>query len=164
MTDDGRRTTDNTGGLWPQKAFTLVELIVVVILLGAIAGFALPNYTRSIQRAHEQDMVAQLTTIHAANLMYRTRNDTYWDTGGAVVNDLAIINNTLGLNIISNDGTTYAYSSPAGGATYTAEALWVFGPNNYLIRVRQIGLATGGGSPNPCCVNANCLPNSIPSC
>lgn len=109
-------------GLWSVKGFTLIELMVVVIIIGVIAAFAIPNYSKSVQKAHERDMLVHLASIHAANLLYRSYDGDYWDTGGAD-QDLAAINSTLSINIIANSGTTYNYNS-ANGSSYTATADW----------------------------------------
>lgn len=103
-----------------EHGFTLMELMVVVMIIGVIAAFAIPNYSKSIQKAHERDMLIQLTSIHAANLLYRSYDGNYWDTGGAAQN-LAAINSTLSINIIAN-GATYNYTSD--GTAFCAIASW----------------------------------------
>lgn len=140
-----------------KNAFTFMELMVVIILIGVIAAFAMPNYDKSIRKAHEQDIREQLKALHAANLMYNAGNGTYWDTAGAAVTDISMINNTLGMHLISNDGTAYAYTGAAGGSRYTATATW----KGYRIDVTQVPLSTTG-TFNPCCGTSNCL--SISSC
>lgn len=132
--------------------FTLLELMVVVIIVGVIAAFAIPNYSKSIQKAHERDMLAQLTSIHAANLLYRSYDGKYWNTGG-VGKDMAEINSALSINIIANSGTTYNYNS-ANGSSYTATATW----GAYTLRVTGVAI----GTANPCCQGGACL--SVPNC
>ena len=128
-----------------------MELMVVILLIGIIAAFALPNYDKSIRKAHERDMVEQLKTLHAANLMYKANQGTYWDTAWLANTDISAINSTLGLHLISNDGTTYAYIGAAGGGSYTAYAgLLSIGT---IIRVTQVPLS----STNPCCFSTGCL-------
>ncbi len=129
------------------KGFTLMELMVVVIIIGVIAAFAIPNYGKSIQKAHERDMLAQLTSIHAANLLFRSYDGVYWDTAG-VLKNMAEINTALSINIIANSGTGYTYIS-TGGATYTATAGW----DAYTLQVTEGPIS----STNPCCATNNCL-------
>ena len=76
----GKQTRTHRRGLWSVKGFTLMELMVVVIIIGVIAAFAIPNYSKSIQKAHERDMLVQLTSIHASNLLYRSYDGKYWNT------------------------------------------------------------------------------------
>ena len=103
------------------KGFTLMELMVVVIIIGVIAAFAIPNYSKSVQKAHERDMLAQLISIHASNLLYRSYAGKYWNTTG-VSQGLAAINSTLSINIIAGSGTIYNYNS-ADGSGFTATAV-----------------------------------------
>ena len=65
-----------------KRAFTIMEIVIVVILIGIIAAFALPNYNKSIRKSHERDAVLQLQALHAANLIFRARNGDYFDTVG----------------------------------------------------------------------------------
>ena len=133
--------------------FTLLELMVVVIIVGVIAAFAIPNYNKSMQKAHERDMLAQLTAVHAANLLFRSYDGNYWDTGGTDKN-MAQINSALSINIISDSSTTYNYNS-ANGSSYTATADW----DAYTLQVTEAAIDTAN---NPCCSTDNCL--SVPDC
>ncbi len=136
-----------------KRGFTLMELMVVVIIIGIIAAFGMPNYQKSVQKAHERDMVAQLTMLHVANLLYKSYNGRYWNTSGAD-QALASINSTLAINIIPNAGTTYNYNS-ADGSTFTATATW----RTNILRVTQVPIAWG----NPCCQSKNCI-SGLPNC
>lgn len=131
--------------------FTLMELMVVVIIIGVIAAFAIPNYNKSIQKAHERDMLAQLTSIHAANLLYRSYDGKYWYAAGDP-QDLVAINSALSINIIANAGTTYNYNS-ADGSSYTATADW----GDYTLQVTEGAIDDTSVPPNPCCQTNNCL-------
>ncbi len=97
------------------RGFTLTELIVVVIVLGIMAGFAIPNYTKSIDRTYRKDGTVNLTAIYAAQqIYYNNNNGNYW-TGG----DVNAINLNLGLGILSNNLT---YSCSGGGAAFSCTA------------------------------------------
>ena len=103
------------------KAFTLTELLIVVTLIGIIAAFAIPNYSKTIDRAHVRDAVTQLTSIWSANKIYKVQNGQYWppDTNSHLI---AEINLTLGLGIIEN-GMTYSCVQGANpGTTFTCTA------------------------------------------
>lgn len=87
------------------KAFTLTELIVAVVLVAMIATFAIPSYTKAINRAKEKDAVANLELIREAVRLYMSR------TNGVVPPNLAninAVNTTLYLNVIGQGGNTYA--------------------------------------------------------
>lgn len=140
------------------QGFTIMELLIVVILIGIIAAFAIPNYDRAIRKAHERDMEIQLMALHAASTIYRANMGTYWDTAGANEGNLATINDTLGINIIANAGTAYVYNGPVGGGSFTAQANW----DAYTLEVTDAPIDTAGVPPNPCCVGGTCL--NVGSC
>jgi len=98
------------------RAFTLMELMVVVIIVGVMALFAIPDYTKSVERAHRKDAEGNLLMIQAAQRVYAARHaDTYWGPG-----NLGAINSNLELNLLANGAT---YNCGAGGATFTCTAV-----------------------------------------
>ena len=100
-------------------AFTLTELMVVVIIIGVMASFAIPNYILSIERSHRRDAETQLMTIWSANQIYRAQNGVYWPPPNTT-GDITAINSNLSLGIIPN-GMTY------NCAGLSADALNPFG-------------------------------------
>jgi prepilin-type N-terminal cleavage/methylation domain-containing protein len=65
-----------------KKGFTLVELLVVLVVIGVIAGLILPNTLRAIEEANERECISNLRSIDAAiKLCYATVMDaTQCDT------------------------------------------------------------------------------------
>ncbi len=100
------------------RGFTLTELIVVVVVLGIMAGFAIPNYTKSIDRSYRKDGTVNLTAIYAAEqIYYNNNNGSYWPASGS--GDVSAINSNLGLGILSNNLT---YSCSGDGSTFSCTA------------------------------------------
>ncbi len=137
-----------------KKAFTITELMVSVIIIGVIAGFAIPDYLRSVRRAHQQDMSMQLTALHAASMIYQSQNGTFLVETSLPLNGTPSINNDLGINIISTDGTNYSYTSD--GTNFTATAIWNFSTGPVTFQVDQRPISTTSVPPNPQCTT-NCL-------
>ena len=129
-----------------QNAFTIVELIVVVIIMGAIAGFAIPNYTRSVENAHYQDAILQLKAVYSAQQIYKARSGQYWPTDGSV-HYATDINNDLNLSLIE-DGIAFSCTSsdPATGFSCQADR----DGSVYTVTVNQSALS---GS-NPSCTGS----------
>jgi len=138
-----------------KDGFTLMELMVVVLLIGIIAAFAIPSYDRSVRKAHERDMVEQLKVLHAASLIYRANNGGYWDTAGGDENNLATINTALAINIIANDQTAYVYNGALGGGSYSAAATW----DDFTVDIDEASVS----ATNPCCGTWDLCP-SLPNC
>jgi len=65
-----------------QKAFTLIELMVVVAIIGIMASIAYPNYQDSVRRSRRADAKGAL--LNFANAMERhfTETNSYCDAGG----------------------------------------------------------------------------------
>jgi type IV pilus assembly protein PilA len=68
-----------------KKGFTLIELIIVIVIIGVLATFAVPLYLKSTERAKEVKAKHALGIIARAEKMYRSNNDQYLDfaIGGA---------------------------------------------------------------------------------
>jgi len=91
-----------------KAAFTLTELMIVIVIMGILSILAIPNYAKSMARSRLQDAMKQLSTLHAANQIYRAQNLSDEYLPGTSLN-LSQINQGLGINIIAN-GLTYSYT------------------------------------------------------
>ena len=126
------------------KAFTLVELTMVVVIMGIIAGFVLPNFQKSVVRGQVRQVRNNLMAIQAGQEMYMARTGSYF---GAAAN-LAAINTGLGLNLISA-ASDITYSCLAG---YSCSAVKT-GSWGFTMTVTQaVGTptCTPTGAQDPC--------------
>jgi len=98
------------------KAFTLTEIIVVVIIVGITAAFGIPNYSKAIQRADERNMITNLKLIRAAAEIYIDADGAFPGPGWAT---LDAVNTGLGLSIIDPKA---AYECGVGGETNECRA------------------------------------------
>ena len=95
--------------LYNQKGFTLTEIIVLIIILGIIAGFTIPNYRKSVEAEFERTARFQLENIYKAEQIYRAKAKDYWPDDPSAVGtdqDITAINDALFLNI-TEEGMTY---------------------------------------------------------
>jgi general secretion pathway protein G len=60
-----------------KKAFSLMELMVVIVILGLLAAFVLPNLTGKSEEAKAKMVCVQMKSISQALKMYRVDNSTY---------------------------------------------------------------------------------------
>lgn len=121
-----------------RRAFTMVELIIVMVIIAVIAAFSIPNFTKTINRAKSRDAILNLNVIHASNVLYRARNGV-----NLTAANIAAINTALGLNIIAN-GAAYACNGTTCTATGTG-----FTATATLASVLSPGV-------NPACAGASC--------
>ena len=128
------------------KAFTLTELLIVVFIIGVMAAFAVPSYTRSIERSHKNDAETQLTTIWSAEQIYRAQNGSFWPASGT--GDITAINTNLSLGIIPNG---MIYSCSGDGTNFNCTAARQPPAALFTIAVNQAQI----DSTNPSCTG-NC--------
>ena len=112
--------------------FTLVELIVVIAILGILAGIAIPVYSGYITKANEASDLQQLDAIKTAAVFAYTEaqvaaGSSSTDvtsikyTGGSTVD----VNDSTGLNIsayVGEDGVEFKSAKFASGAVWNGTA------------------------------------------
>ncbi len=99
------------------KGFTLLELMLVVVIVGIIATFAIPGYFGVRQRAEGRQASTQLKLIHTAEKIKFLENDLYV----ACVDYVACNDSINGLDLdLPDDGWDYLVT--VAGATFTATA------------------------------------------
>ena len=57
-----------------KKGFTLIEMLVVVLIIGILAGIALPQYTLAVEKARSAEALMNLATIKREIQFYITAN------------------------------------------------------------------------------------------
>jgi len=57
------------------KAFTLVEILIVVVILGILAAIVIPQFTNASSDAQIGNVETQLQTIRSQIELYRVRNN-----------------------------------------------------------------------------------------
>jgi prepilin-type N-terminal cleavage/methylation domain-containing protein len=124
-----------------RRAFSLVEIMIVVVIMGIMAAFAVPQFGKAMARAHARDAINNLNIIHSANLMNKARTG---ENISAV--DLEAINTGLGLNVIAN-GADYSCQD--------AECMGVGSDFTVIVRLDS-PLGTTLGTTNPSCLGAGC--------
>jgi len=138
------------------KGFTITEMMIVVVLLGIIAGLAIAGYQRAFVKSIERDAILQLKGLHAASQVYRVRTGGYLDTGGGDlgVDDIDIL---LGTNLMEPH-TIFIYNGDAATGYFGfADYSTVEGEQVFEIRIDVENSITDprAAVPNPCCVTSD---------
>ena len=62
-----------------RKGFTLAELVVVIAILGILAGLAIPRFIGATETARGARVIADLRTVESALSMYYAKNGNFYD-------------------------------------------------------------------------------------
>lgn len=101
-----------------RKGFTLIELVVVIAILGILAGIAIPKFMDSIETARGAKLLADLRSIESAGTVYYTKNGKYptVSTESALGRDKDFIEDYFGSWPLSTGG--YAIVQGYNGVNY----------------------------------------------
>lgn len=102
-----------------KKGFTLVEILVTVVILAALAAIVIPGFSKSITKAEVNQAVAYLRTIRTAEKMYYAKWGEYACAGATDCDTTTKIKTILGAETAAKH---YAFSVTATPTTYTATA------------------------------------------
>jgi prepilin-type N-terminal cleavage/methylation domain-containing protein len=113
-----------------ETAFTLVELIIVVIIIAVLAGIAIPGFLGAQKHAIDSDAQTQLKLIQTAEKVYEMEQQQYIGCGSN-----SDCNDKLGLELPPNtaNGGKWNYSVSSDGQSFTAVACGSEGTDEWRI-------------------------------
>lgn len=117
------------------QGFSLIELMIVVVVIGALAAIAVPNYQVYLVKTRRADAQGVLVSFANAMERYYTENNTYIGAAAGGANTGAPAAATFGFTQAPIDGTTKYYNLTIGAATGTT----------YTLRATPIGAQVGDG-------------------
>lgn len=65
------------GSMDQKKGFTLIEILVTVVILGALAAVVIPGFTKAKAKAEKDQAIAYLRTVRTSMRMYYGKWKTY---------------------------------------------------------------------------------------
>jgi general secretion pathway protein G len=98
------------------KGFTLLELLVVIVIIGLLAGYVAPRYFSQVGKSEVQVARAQIDALEKAVDQYRLDNRRYPTSEEGLAAVQPYLKKTL-----PNDpwGRPYVYTIPGDKADYT---------------------------------------------
>lgn len=106
------------------KGFSLIEVLIVLVIIGILAGIAIPRYMRSTVKAKQTEAQELLHQIYLLERSYFQYNDRYWIPAAGVVadKDNPYAFDTLGVEIMKSARYTYSISGNEDEFVATATA------------------------------------------
>lgn len=104
--------------------FSLVELLIVLVILGIIAGIAIPRYMSSTVKAKQVEAKELLHQIYLMERSYFQTHDEYWIPSTSLVanRDNPYSFDTIGVEIMKSSRYTYQILGDQDHFTCTATA------------------------------------------
>jgi general secretion pathway protein G len=117
-------------------AFTLVEILIVVVILGILAALVVPQYAGAAQDARQKATLDQLLKIRKALDVYYVRNQNRYPTvtpGDGTWGEIAVPGTTYlrekPLNQwVSGENAGEIVFGTGPGAGYTSDYGWIYDP------------------------------------
>jgi len=104
------------------KAFTVIELLIVVAILGVISSIAVPAYNDYIKTAKQEAAKNSLRAIVLAQTDYRSENNSYYGTSSSSRVTPSINRDLFDNNKTLNESGDYYYWINRSGSRFTAYA------------------------------------------
>jgi len=95
----------------PQRGFTLVEILIVVIILGILAAIVIPQFTNASTEARQSNVRSQLQTLRSQIELYKLQHK---DVPPALV--------TTGWTVFTQ------YTDIDGATSATKDSTHIYGP------------------------------------
>ena len=101
-----------------RKGFTLVELAVVIVIIGVLAAFGVPQFLKSVERSKAAEAFNYLSAVRAAQERYLAQNGVY----AAALTNLDI--KQVAPKYFSGDGATGTALSVTAVAVTSGTPTW----------------------------------------
>ncbi len=104
------------------NGFTLTEITTVVIIVGALAGLALPRFGSTIERVRAAEGVQILTALLGAQRTYELEEGSYATSEGALdIEITSAANFNVASIVIANNAANVAQIDRTGGYTLSID-------------------------------------------
>jgi len=144
-----------------RKAFTLIEILIVVVILGILAGIVVPQFTTATNDARGGNISAQLSSIQNMIELYAARNNGAYPDLSDNWDDLTIGDaSTTGDELLKSDPVNPAWpvqtaaaardvSQVTGTVRGSTSTGWVFNTDDNTLYASYYLEEGDGTDPTP---------------
>jgi prepilin-type N-terminal cleavage/methylation domain-containing protein len=102
-----------------KQAFTLTEVLFVLVIVGVLAGLAVPSYFGTVEKARESEAISNLKTLHSAQKIHRLNNNVYFGPSSSLSDinanlDIELEQQFFEVSIAAASATAYAAQAERG--------------------------------------------------
>jgi len=146
-----------------KNAFTLAEILIVVIILSILTTTALTQYNRVMRQENFRKAKMVGMSLHSTNVIYRAENNKYIESAspGVALTSIEEINTAFGTGFIhSRPFATYSYTEDRSSIDgYAVIEIQFFDNDSDLLYSLEFWNAQNGdpvslGANNPLCTPA----------
>lgn len=112
------------------RGFTLIELMIVIAVVGLLAGVALPSFLDSVRKGRRSEAVSEIAKVQQAEERWRSNNTTY--------NSADVSSAATGLGVVSGATAAVNYTTPGGYYSISINAAAATG-TSYKILATALG-------------------------
>jgi prepilin-type N-terminal cleavage/methylation domain-containing protein len=105
-----------------RRAFTLIELLIVMVIIGALAAIAIPRFTRTKDRAYVATMMTDLKNLATAQSSYFSDFQTY-----TTVFPAGMYRPSTGVSVTISQATTTSWAANASHTSTTRTCTITYG-------------------------------------
>jgi general secretion pathway protein G len=109
----------------PARAFSLVELVVVILIIGVLSAIAIPRFSRASAGGGDAALTSNLAILRSALDLYQSDHNGAFPGAATIVNQLTL------------------YTDDTGATSATRTGAYQYGPYHRSVPAHPVGAKKG---------------------